>query len=339
VHNRWHPDIEPEHVVRPGQEVTLDCVDGLNGQLTPASTHADVGRVDHAVPHALAGPVFVEGARPGDLLEVELLGFEPAGFGFTAIFPGFGFLADLFPEPYLMKWDVDPEVATTPELPGVMIPPAIFPGVIGVAPSHELLATIRGREEELRSRGGAVVDDHPGAAVPPLAAGGLRTIPPRETGGNLDVRGLVAGSRILLPVHVPGALLSVGDVHFAQGDGEVNGTGLEIASAVTLRAGVVRDPPWRPRFPAYETPPERPRRSFATTGMPVTAEGRNESMDLTLSARVALLEMLDHLASAYGFSREAAYCLASVAVDLRLSEVVDVPNPVVSALLPLDIFA
>lgn len=338
MHNRWHPDVEPAYTLRPGEELTLDCQDGLNGQLTRASTHEDIGRIDLGVAHALEGPVYVEGAEPGDLLEVELLGFEPGDFGFTCIVPGFGFLADLFPEPYLMKWDVAPDFATTPELPGVRIPAAIFPGVVGVAPSHELMAQMRRREEELRARGGAVADDDPGSAVPASAAGGLRTIPPRETGGNLDVRQLVAGSSLRLPVHVPGALLSLGDVHYAQGDGESNGTALEIGAQVTIRAGLVKSPGYRPRFPAYETPGEQPRRCFATTGMPVSPDGRNESMDLTLSARGALLDMIGYLSATYGFSREAAYCLASVAVDLRLSEVVDVPNPVVSALLPLDIF-
>ncbi len=338
MHNRWHPDLEPAVVVRPGDELTLDCEDGLAGQITRDTSHDDLLSVDLDLAHAMEGPVFVDGAEPGDLLEVELLAFAPDTFGFTCIIPGFGFLADLFPEPYLMKWDVGREHATTPALPGVRIPAAIFPGVIGVAPSHELMREIRRREDELRARGGAVVGDAPASAVPGEAAEGLMTIPPRETGGNMDIRGLVAGSRLLLPVHVPGALLSVGDVHYAQGDGETNGTGLEIAAAVTLRVGVRKRPARLPRFPVYETPPEWPRRWLATTGMPVTADGRNESMDLSLAARNAVLEMLDHLVSEHDFTREAAYCLVSVAVDLRLSEIVDIPNPLVSALLPLDIF-
>jgi len=338
VHNRWHPDIEPAMNARPGEEITLDCEDGLNGQVTPDTTSEGILGIDLGVAHPLTGPILVEGAEPGDLLEVEFLGFEPGEFGFTCIVPGFGFLADLFPEPYLMKWDVGPEYATTPELPGVRIPAAIFPGVVGVAPSHELMAEIRSREEELRARGGAVADDSPESAVPQSAAHGLRTIPPREIGGNLDIRQLVTGSRLLLPIHVPGALLSLGDVHYAQGDGESSGTALEVAAQVTIRVGVVKSPTFRPRFPVYETPPEKPRRWLATTGMPVTPEGRNESLDLTLAARGALLDMIGYLTATHGLLRQAAYCLASVAVDLRLSEVVDVPNPVVSALLPLDIF-
>jgi formamidase len=338
VHNRWHPDLEPAVSARPGDEITLRCQDGLAGQLTRESTHADILRIDLDLAHALEGPVYVEGAEPGDLLEVEFLAFEPSSFGFTCIVPGFGFLADLFTEPFLVTWDVGREFATAGQLPGVRVPAAIFPGVVGVAPSHELLAEVRRREEELRARGGAVADDAPGSAVPPEIAAGLRTIPPREIGGNLDTRQLIAGSRLLLPVQVPGALLSLGDVHYAQGDGESCGTALEVAAAVTFRVGVVRNPAWRPRFPVYENPGEPPRRAFATTGMPLTPDGRNESLDLTLATRAALLEMIGYLESTHGFSREAAYCLVSVAVDLRLSEIVDVPNPVVSALLPLDIF-
>jgi formamidase len=161
----------------------------------------------------------------------------------------------------------------------------------------------------------------------------LRTIPPRETGGNLDIRQLVAGSRVYLPVAVPGALFSIGDLHFAQGDGEVCGTAIEVAGAVTVRFGLNKSPGARLRFPSYETPARPGRRSFATTGIPVEA-----GMDLNAAAREALLEMIDHIERTYRFERPAAYALCSAVVDLRVSEVVDVPYPVVSALLPLDVF-
>jgi formamidase len=183
------------------------------------------------------------------------------------------------------------------------------------------------------ARGEAVADEMPESALPPAAAEGLRTIPPRELGGNMDVRQLVAGSKLYLPVEVPGALFSVGDLHFAQGDGEVCGTGIEVAGAVTVRFAVHRDRPRR-RFPSYETPARPGRCSFATTGIPVDA-----GMDVGAAAREALLEMIDHLGEAYGFARPAAYALCSAVVDLRISEVVDVPHPLVSALLPLDVFA
>lgn len=338
MHNRWHPDLEPVAAVAPGEELRLETEDGLAGQLGPGSTHADAGMLDLGLGHPLAGPVFVEGAEPGDVLEVELLAYETAESGVTAVIPGFGFLADLFPDPYVVVWRLEGGRARAPELPGVAVPAAVFAGVAGVAPSHETLGRIRAREEELRSRGGALADDLPETARPRAAATGLRTIPPRELGGNLDVPQLVAGSRLLLPVDVAGALFSVGDLHFAQGEGEVCGTGIEVAGAVTLRFGLRERPVWRPPFPAYETPGAPARPAFATTGLSVDEEGRNESLDLSLATRRALLAMLDHLTRERGLGREAAYVLMSAAVDLRLSEVVDVPNPVVSALLPLDVF-
>jgi formamidase len=333
MHNRWHPDLEPVERVAPGDTLRLECDDGLAGQLTRASTHADAGMLDLGLGHPLSGPVHVEGAEPGDVLEVEFVSYEPADFGVTAVIPGFGFLADLFPDPYVVPWELRGGVGRSPELPGVAVPEATFAGVVGVAPSHELMEEQRRREDAIAEAGGAVADSLPESAVPPEAASGLRTIPPRETGGNLDVRQLVAGSSLLLPVSVPGALLSVGDLHFAQGDGEVCGTGIEVAGAVTLRVGVRKKPVWRPRFPAYETPAAPGRRCFATTGIPV-----DEGMDLTAAARAALVEMIDHLEATHGFVRAAAYALCSATVDLRISEAVDVPYPLVSALLPLDVF-
>jgi formamidase len=333
AHNRWHPDLEPVAQVRPGAEVTLETRDGIDGQLTPESTHEDAGRLDLGLGHPLTGPVHVEGAEPGDVLVVELLAYETADFGASAIIPGFGFLADLYPEPYVMGWHVRDGRARTAELPGVSLPGDPFAGVIGVAPSQELMEAFRRREDEIRAAGGPVADELPDRALPPAAAAGLRTIPPRELGGNLDVRRLVAGSKLWLPVAVPGALFSVGDLHFAQGDGEVCGTGIEIAGEVTVRFALEKSPRWRPRFPAYEAPARPGRPCFAATGIPVTA-----AMDLTEATRAALLELIGWLEAERGFSREAAYCLCSVAADLHLSELVDVPYPLVSALLPLDIF-
>jgi formamidase len=175
-------------------------------------------------------------------------------------------------------------------------------------------------------------------AVPAQVLDGLGTMPPREIGGNLDIRGLGRGSRLLLPVQVPGALLSLGDMHFAQGEGEVCGSAIEIGAEVTLRVEVASSPRWRPRFPVYETSPEPERRYLATTGIPVSDSGQNELLDVGLAARRALLELIDYLTVTYGFEREAAYVLASVAGQLRMSALVDIPNTLVSALLPIDIF-
>jgi formamidase len=331
MHNRWHPDIPPVAEVEPGEEIRLETEDGLAGQLTRESTHADAGRLHLGLGHPLAGPIYVKGAEPGQTLEVEFLGYESADFGITPVLPGFGFLSDLFPEPYLVKWEIADGAARSAELPGVAVPEDLFAGVVGVSPSPERLSAYRAREERLKAAGQPVAEPFPEAAVPPEAAAGLRTIPPREIGGNLDVRHLVAGSRLWLPVAVPGALFSIGDLHFSQGDGEVCGTAVEVAGAVTVRLDL-REGSAR-RFPAYETPARPGRRSFATTGIPV-----DEGMDLNAAARAALVEMIDHLVETYGFDRPAAYALCSAVVDLRASEVVDVPYPVVSALLPLDIF-
>ncbi|HSK17436.1 MAG TPA: acetamidase/formamidase family protein [Gaiellaceae bacterium] len=337
-HNRWSPDLDPIASVAPGTELTLETRDGLDGQLGRGSGSDDVVRLSLGRGHPLTGPVAVEGAEPGDLLVVDLLGYETADVGVTAIVPGFGFLADLFPDPYVAVWEIAGGLARSEALPGVAVPAAPFAGVVGVAPSPAFVERVRARERALRARGGPVADDSPETAVPASAAGGLRTIPPRESGGNLDVPQLGAGSRLLLPVQVPGALFSIGDLHFAQGEGEVCGTGIEVAGAVTVRLGLEKQPAWVPRFPVYETPARPGRRVFATTGIPLRDDGANEALDVGLAARRALLEMIGYLTDARGLGREQAYVLASVAVDLRLSEVVDVPNALVSALLPLDVF-
>jgi formamidase len=318
--------------VRPGDEITLETRDGIDGQLTRDSSHADVLDLDLGLGHPLTGPVYVEGANPGDVLDIELLAYETADFGVTAVIPGFGFLADVFTDPYLVPWEIADGAARSQELAGVTVPGDPFAGVVGVAPSLELMDDIARREQALADAGAPVADRLPETAIPATASTGLRTIPPREIGGNLDIRQLVAGSRITLPVHVDGALVSIGDLHFAQGDGEVCGTGIEVAGAVTLRFGV-RTPERPLRLPSFETPERPGRRSFATTGIAL-----DTPMDVGAAARVALLEMIDYLEARLGTARAAAYALCSVAVDLRISEVVDIPYPLVSALLPRDIF-
>ena len=218
------------------------------------------------------------------------------------------------------------------------VPAGVFAGTIGVAPSRELVAGAQAREAELAGRGAVFAMPDAECAAPPSAAGGLRTYPPRENGGNMDVRDLVARSRLLLPVHVPGAMLSIGDLHFAQGDGEVCISAIETGGAATVRVGLRRDG-WRPAFPAWETPPRPGRAYFATTGIPLSDDGRNEQLDLNLATRRALIEMLGWLEQEHGLAREPAYVLMSAAVELRVSELVDAPNALVSAALPLDVFS
>jgi formamidase len=285
----------------------------------------------------LTGPLEVRAAEPGDVLQVEILGYETDDFGWTAIWPGSGWLGDLFEQPFLAKWELEDGLARSEQLPGVAVPAGPFAGVIGVAPSPELFEDVRRREEELAGSGASFDLPTPDLAYPPIAAGGLRTFPPRENGGNMDIRDLVAGARLWLPVFVPGALLSLGDLHFAQGDGEVCIAAIETGGTATVRVNLVREGP-RLRFPAWESPPRPGRRCFATTGIPLDDDGRNGDRDLNLATRRALIELLDWLTATRGMSREAAYVLMSVAAELRMSEVVDAPNPLVSAALPLDIF-
>jgi formamidase len=315
----------------------------MNVVLDRPLSGADIAAIDLGGPHALTGPVYVEGAEPGDVLAVEIVGIEAGSRGISPVIPGFGALAHLFPVAHCVNWVLERGVARSDELPGVAVPADLFPGVIGVAPSAARLAAFAAREAELGARGGPVAESAPESAVPAWTgpAGGLRTIPPRETGGNMDTRGIVAGSTVWFPVDVPGALFSVGDLHFAQGDGEVSGTAIEMDGEITVRFHVERSPKWRPRFPAYSTPELpalRGRPEFATTGLPIRADGRNEAMDLTLAAANALEEMLGWLTATHGFGREAAYALMGAVCDLRISEIVDVPNVLVSAVVPTDIF-
>ena len=345
-HNRWHPDLPPALVVEPGDEVVIDCRDGLDGQITPATLDADLLAVDLDRGHPLSGPMAVRGAEPGDVLKVEILAIETDDFGSTAVFPGFGLLGDLFEEPYLVTWGLHDGSATSGRLEGIRIPADPFVGVIGVAPSPARMEQFRAREAALAEAGGVALPPNANGAVPPgepYASTALRTIPPRETGGNLDVPQARAGSTVFLPVDVPGALLSLGDVHFAQGDGEVCGTAIEVHGRVTIRvdvlpAGQARYRPQTPAFESVEPAWKGGRRHFVTTGLPIRPDGSNADMDTTLAARNALLAMIDWLGAERGLSREQAYVLCSVAVDLRISEIVDIPNPVVSALCPLDIF-
>lgn len=349
-HNRWHPDIPPIAKVDPGQIVGLETRDAFDGQLQPTSTAEDVGKINLNVVHPLTGPVYVNGAEPGDLLEVTIEEIEPQPVGFTVQSVGFGFLRDLFPEPHIVRWNIANGFATSDDLPGVRIPGAPFMGVIGVAPSPELLEQINSREAELAGRGGMVLLPEATDAIPAdiaLASSAVRTIAPHETGGNVDIKQLTKGTILRLPVFVPGGLFSVGDAHFAQGDGECCGTAVEMAATCYCSFKVLKEVAAKRHIhdvqfsrTEYFTAPEMaaPRRFFATTGQCHTRDGVAHAEDASLAARNALLNMIDHLMDEYGYTRQQAYAICSVAVDVKISELVDVPNFVVSAFLPLDIF-
>ena len=348
-HNRWHPDIPPVTRCDPGEEVILETRDAFDGQFGPETPLDVVGAPNLDVLHPLTGPVYIDGAEPGDLLDVEILDIESDSYGYTVQVPGFGFLRDVFPEPFKVNWDIADGWATSADLPGVRIPGAPFMGTIGLPPGHELLATITAREQELLDRGGFVLPPSTAFAVPSeahIAAHALRTIPPREQGGNMDIKQLSKGAHLLLPVDVPGALFSAGDAHFAQGDCETCGTAIEMSATLHVRFSVRKGEAGRKgiRFPQftrddYYLPPQfaAPRRFYATTGISVTRDGVDHSEDVSLAARNALLDMIEHL-SGRGWTPQQAYAICSVAVDLKISQVVDVPNMLVSAFLPEDIF-
>ena len=343
-HNRWHPDIEPLVEADPGEEVVLETRDAVDGNVVYGSEQVaeGIGGV-----HPLTGPIYIKGAQPGDLLEIEYLEITPQTWGYTRLGPTAGFLADLFPETYMVQWDIKDGWATSPKLPGVRIPDGSFMGTAGVAPSHEMLATWNRREADLVTRGGrAMLPDEDGAVPANLGKEAARTMPPRETCGNIDAKQLTKGSRLIVPVQVQGALYSVGDGHFAQGDGEACVTAIEMGATVGVRfhlhpGEAARNNIRWPRFshPGYFLPPEwaAPRNFIATTGMPIQADGTQEDGDLNLATRNALINMIDLLRER-GWSREQAYIICSVAVDLRMANVVDIPNFTVSALLPESIF-
>ena len=333
----------------PGDDVVLETRDALDGQIDADTSLEAVGAVNLDRAHPLTGPVYIEGVERGDLLDIEIVDIEPDHHGYTVQVPGFGFLRDVFPDPFRVSWDIADGWATSSDLPGVRIPGAPFMGIIGLAPGHELLAATATREQALLDRGGFVLPPVAASAVPAdphIAADALRTLPPREQGGNLDIKQLSRGAHLLIPVDAPGALFSAGDAHYAQGDCETCGTAIEMNATLhvrfQLRKGEAASTRTRgPQFTRHDyfLPPEfaAPRRFYATTGISVTRDGTYHSEDVSLAARNALLNMIDHLTER-GWTPQQAYAICSVAVDLKISQLVDVPNMLVSAFLPEDIF-
>ena len=348
-HNRWHPDISPILRVEVGDTVILQTRDALDGLIEPDSTRDDITLLDLKRVHPLTGPVFISGAEPGDVLEVKIVDIVPEPFGFSFLLPGSGLLKDFFPDPFLVLWNIKDNVATSPQIPGVRVPGNPFMGVIGVAPSRGLLERTAHAEAELVDQGAKALLPSAESAVPEIASVaqyGLRTVPPRENGGNLDVKQLTKDATLFLPVLTEGALFSTGDAHFAQGDSESCGTAIEMGATLTVQFNLRKGAANRGPAPGLQfecsansdSSREKPRRYHATIGISIMPDGRIEPGNLTLAARNAALEMIDFLVHRYGLTREQAYVLTSVAVDLRISEAVNLPNVVVSAFLPLDIF-
>jgi acetamidase/formamidase len=295
-HLAWDPAIPAIETVGSGSIVDFDLLDASGGQLTVTSDVDDLGRLDFSRVDQVNGPIAVDGAEPGDTLQVDLLDFQPADWGWTASIPGFGLLADTFPDPYLRITRV-PGVGERAEfLPGIRIPIVPFCGEIGVAPPE----------------------------------GPRSTIPPDVFGGNMDTRHLTAGATLFLPVFHEGARLSMGDGHAAQGDGEVCGTAIETPMRARVRLTVRKDlHVTAPEFLTADVPPVAAGRRYATDGV---------GPDLLTAARDAVRRMIDWLGREHGVSPVDAYLLTSVAIDLRISEIVDMPNVIVTAHCPLSIF-
>jgi formamidase len=347
-HNRYHPDIAPVVEVGEGEEIALETRDALDGQIRPGMAAAELASIEAGVVHPLTGPVFVKGAEPGDILEIEFTDIIAQPTAFSCIMPGLGFLRDVFTDPFLVHWRIADGWASSAQIPGVRIPGAPFMGVSAVAPSAQKLAEWTAREQRVIDKGGFALPPDPAGAVPtgPCGLTGLRTLPPRENGGNFDVKQLTKGAKLYLPVFKEGGLFSTGDGHFAQGDGEVCVTAVEMGATAVVRFKVHKGLAARRKFSApvfsretYFTDPRfaAPERFLGVMGMPINAAGEIEAENLTLACRNAVLNMIE-LLQERGFSREQSYVICSVAVDLRISNVVDVPNYVVSALLPEAIF-
>ncbi len=297
-HAFWDNSHPPRVRIQPGDTVVFETLEASANQITPAATDDALKTLSFDPIHPLTGPVYVEGAEPGDGLGVEVIRLKHKGWGWNAVIPGFGLLADDFSNPYLHHYKLGRTHCEFRK--DILIPYEPFCGVMGVGPREP---------------------------------GRLNTIPPRENGGNIDIRHLTPGARVLFPVLTPGALFSCGDCHSAQGDGEVNGTGIETPMSVTLRFHLMKGaniPELR-----FITPPGKKLTVTDEGGYFVTTA---HGPDLFKNAQQAVRYMIDYLASEHALTREQAYCLCGAAVDLKISEIVDAPNWIVSAYLPLSIF-
>ncbi len=286
THNRWSRAIPPVLRVASGSVIEAYLEEASDGQLTPESTVADLATISFDPIHPLTGPVFVEGAEPGDVLAVTLHEIEIGDWGWAANVPGFGFLAEEFREPWLRTFRFAPGARRAEFDTGIRIPLRPFPGVMGVAPDTDSMWV---------------------------------TIPPRENGGNMDDRDLTTGTTVYFPVFVEGALFSIGDPHLAQGDGEVMGTAIEGPLRVVYEVNVVKGGR-RMGSPQYETDDY-----YAVTGFATTIDE---------AARNATRAMIDYLVDTKGLSRSDAYALASLAGNLKIAEVVDLPHVLVTMKMP-----
>jgi formamidase len=371
-HNRWHPEVPPVATVKPGDSFRVDCREWFDGAIVNDDSAEDILNAPLLTVHKLSGPFAVEGAQPGDLLVVDILDVGPIpqedsgplagqGWGYTGIFSrnnGGGFLTEQFPDAYKAIWDFNGQIATSRHVPNVSFAGLIHPGLMGTAPSAALLAKWNKREGDLIATDPLRV---PPLALPPEAAhavlGGLassefdrvageaaRTAPPRENGGNQDIKNLSKGSRIFYPVFVDGANLSLGDLHFSQGDGEITFCGaIEMGGFIDLRVEVIKG--GMDTYGVHENAIFLPGNVdpqfsewIAFSGTSVTLGGEQRYLDSHLSYQRACLHAIDYLTK-FGYSPEQAYLLLGAApIEGRLSGVVDIPNSCSTVYIPTSIF-
>ena len=373
-HNRWHPDIPAVVSVNPGEVFRIECKDWTDGQIKNNDSPDDIRDVDLTQVHVLSGPIYVNGAQPGDILVVDLLDIGAlAGdeWGFTGIFAkenGGGFLTDLFPNPAKAIWDLQGIYTSSRHIPGVRFAGITHPGLIGCAPSHELLAKWNKREAELvatnpdrRTYGAGLAGDVPVLAALPnpknailgkvptseydrIAAEAARTIPPREHGGNCDIKNLSKGTRIYFPVYVEGAKLSMGDIHFSQGDGEISFCGaIEMSGYIDLHVDIIKGGVEKYSLvnPIFKPGLLEPRYSeyLVFEGISVDeSTGKQYYLDAHIAYRRACLNAIEYLKK-FGFTGEQAYLLLSCApVEGRVSGIVDIPNACCTLAIPTEIF-
>jgi len=363
LHNRWHPEVPAVETVKPGEQFRIECVDWTGGQIKDNDNAKDVRDVDLTQVHYLSGPIAVEGAEPGDLLVVDILNIGyllDSPWGFTGIFSkdnGGGFLTDYYPDAGKAIWDLHGVYATSRHIPGVRFAGFIHTGLIGTAPSHELLEEWNKREGELVATDpnrvpplatlpeekGACVGMATGDAAQRIMKDGARTVPGRENGGNCDIKNLSRGSRAYFPVYVPGGNLSMGDLHFSQGDGEISFCGaIEMAGWVDIKVGLIKGgvEKYAVKNPIFETGPLVPNYSkyLVFEGISVQDDGKQRYLDATLSYQQACLNAIAYLKK-FGFTGEQAYVLLSTApVEGRISGIVDIPNALCTLAIPSEIF-
>ncbi|MDF5752945.1 formamidase [Spongiactinospora sp. TRM90649] len=371
-HNRWHPEIPPVAQVRPGDSFRVHCREWFDGAIHNDDSAEDVRDAPLKTVHALSGPFAVEGAEPGDLLIVDILDLGPIpqedsgplagqGWGYTGIFPlknGGGFLTEQFPDAYKAIWDFSGQTATSRHIPGVSFVGIVHPGLMGTAPSAELLAKWNAREAALIATApnrvpplalppepqDAILGSVPSSDFDRVAGEAARTAPPRENGGNQDIKNLTQGSRIFYPVFVPGANLSVGDLHFSQGDGEITFCGaIEMGGFIDLHVDLIKN--GMQTYNVGENTIFMPGRTapqysewLAFSGTSVTLSGEQRYLDSHLSYQRACLHAIDYLTT-FGYTPEQAYLLLGAApIEGRLSGVVDIPNACATVYLPTAIF-